>query len=175
MGRMTPLVERLKEIYSAAMKKEFTWYDYYPNNLTGNGKEGVFTYFWFPKGEKWDFLKYFVKYQSEVYENGAMVYGEPPKYFILLEYRQTYDRPLIVPDPVDFDPGVFCEPPEGYFDHYIVNEPGRFRYVFDSEEAAKGIVWRELLHIIYPYTHILNDEEASEWNSFLKETGHSDV
>ena len=50
----------------------------------------------------------------------------------------------------------------------VVNNYGRFRYVFDDEDTAKKVVCNELLQMIYPATYILTYEEERYWNWFVK-------
>lgn len=49
----------------------------------------------------------------------------------------------------------------------IVNDYGRFRYVFDDEQTAKEVVSSELKQMVYPFFHILNKEEAVEWKRYV--------
>lgn len=169
---MSNLLETLKQYYLAAKQKQFTWYDLYPNNMPCNGKEGVYTYFWFEREDGWQFLKYTIKYCYRVDEKGMTHSDEPVKYYVLHEYKETLPEQLKIPEPSDRM--SLSKPPEGEFPQEIVNSYGRFRYVFDDEETPKKVVSTELLHILYPYLYILTDEERKAWDKFIKENPFDD-
>lgn len=77
------------------------------------------------------------------------------------------DEVLKIPEPNDVCD--FLDTEKGYFNSCIVNQYGRFRYVFDDEETAKKVISNELLEMIYPYMNILNEEEQKEWENFIEE------
>ncbi|MBR1555212.1 MAG: hypothetical protein IJ644_07465 [Oscillospiraceae bacterium] len=166
---MSELLERLKAYYTASKSNSFEWHDYYPNNMPDNGKEGSYTFFWFKKKDKFEFLKYTINYMSRCDEEGCSHPEEGTKYYVLHEFRKEYDRILKIPEPSDDCFPLLEEPPEGEFSSDIVNQFGRFRYVFDDEETARKVVSSELFQILYPYLYVLSEEEAQEWNDFIKE------
>ena len=167
---MSQLLEKLKEYYLTARKREIQWHDYYPNNMPGNGKEGIYAYFWFQGEDKFEFVKYTIQYMSRCDEEGMSHPGEGVKYYVLHQLDKEYDRMLKIPAPSNDDGILFREDvPEGEFHPDIVNDFGRFRYVFDDEETAKKVAANEFLHRIYPYMYILSEEEGKEWNQFIEE------
>ena len=170
---MSDLLERLKRYYLAAKQKTFTWYDLYPNNMPQNGKEGIYTYFWFEKNDGWEFLKYTIQYCHRVDERGLTHTDEPVKYYVLHAFGKEYPEQYKIPEPSS-DPRLYVDPPEGEFRPTIVNEYGRFRYVFDDEETAKKVVSYELRHMLYPNLYIMPNEDESEWNKFVDENPFDD-
>lgn len=170
---MSDLLERLKRYYLAAKRKTFTWYDLYPNNMPCNGKSGIYTYFWFEKKDGWEFLKYTIEYCHRVDEKGLTHTDEPVKYYVLHAFGKEYSEQYRIPEPGN-DSRLHDAPPEGEFHPTIVNEYGRFRYVFDDEETAKKVVSYELLHMLYPNLYILPNEDESEWNKFVDENPFDD-
>lgn len=170
---MSSLLEELKRYYLAAKRKSFEWHDVFPNNMPQNGKEGIYTYFWFEKEDGWEFLKFTIQHCHRVDEKGLTHSEEPVKYYVLHELREKYPEHYKIPEPSN-DSRLLEAPSEGEFHPTIVNEYGRFRYVFDDEETAKKVVSSELLHILYPYLYILSDEDKSEWNKFVDENSFDD-
>ena len=82
---MSELLERLKAYYTASKSNSFEWHDYYPNNMPDNGKEGSYTFFWFKKKDKFEFLKYTINYMSRCDEEGCSHPEEGTKYYVLHE------------------------------------------------------------------------------------------
>lgn len=165
---MGNLLEQLKQYCLTAKQKTFLWYDVHANNMPQNPKDGIYTYFWFEKEGGWEFLKFTVQYCHRVDGKGLTHSEEPVKYYVLHEFREKYPERYKIPEPNDHPP-LSRDKSAGEFSPSIVNEYGRFRYVFDDEETAKKVVSRELLHILYPYLYILSEEDRSAWNKFIDE------
>lgn len=170
---MSNLLEQLKQYYLTAKQKTFIWYDVHANNMPQNPKDGIYTYFWFEKEDGWEFLKFTVQHCHRVDEEGLTHSEEPVKYYVLHEFREKYPERYKIPE-LDRDPPLSWNKSAGEFYPSIVNEYGRFRYVFDDEETAKKVVSRELLHILYPYLYILSEEDRSAWNKFIDENPFDD-
>jgi len=164
---MSEIVERLKAYYKAAKNNNIKWYDYYPNNMPCNHKEGIYTYFWFKNNDKWNFLKYTIEYMSRVDAEGITHTEEGVKYYVLHSYQKEYDNIMTIPEPSDDDGMLLNDDTDTEFSPDIVNDFGRFRYVFDDEETAKAVISSELLARIYPYLFILSKEELEEWKYFV--------
>lgn len=164
---MSELLDYLKEMYVMIKEDNFLWYNYYPNNMPCNRKEGIYTYFWIKRDDKYVFNKYTIQYMSRCDEDGLSHPEEGTKYYVVHELViNDLDEKLKIPAPDDY---FQVEKVEGYFSPNIVNEFGRFRYVFDDEETAKKVLKSELLHAIYPHMFILSDKEGEEWNKFVEE------
>ncbi|MBD5129351.1 MAG: hypothetical protein HDT43_05455 [Ruminococcaceae bacterium] len=133
-----------------------------------NSKRGIYTYFWFEKGNEFEFLKFTIQHCHRVDEKGVTHSDESVKYYVLHEFCEKYPEQYGIPEP-SRNSRLIEEPNEGEFHPTIVNSYGRFRYVFDDEETAKKFVSSELLHILYPYLYILSDEDKKEWNKFVDE------
>ena len=117
---------------------------------------------YFERDGKYRYLKYSIEYCSRCDENGMCHPEEGAKYYVLHELSVSdLDKKFEIPEPAR----VFAWNEN---DSHIVNNFGRFRYVFDDVETAKSVVPRELMMILYPYTYILSDEEGKEWNDFLE-------
>ncbi len=159
---MSELVSWMKELYTKANANNFEWKPVYPNNMICNGVEGLYTDMFFEKDGKYSYLKYTIDYNSRCDAEGMSHPEEGVKYYVLHEYYKTdLDEKFEIPAPTDgndTDSDLDC----------LVNDYGRFRYVFEDEETAKCVVANELKRMIYPYTYILSDEETEEWNQFLK-------
>ena len=164
---MSELLEKLKECYGLS-QGSMQWYDYYPNNNTRCGKAGIYTFFWLPNGKEWEFVKYTVKYQYPVDKDGRIHSEDEVKYYILFEYRSKYAAKKNIPAP-DTNHNPMAKETDTELSPYIVNDMGRFCFVFSDEETAKEMVSTELKHIIYPYLSILSEEEGVEWNRFVDE------
>ena len=160
---MSELVEWMKDIYLRARENRFEWKPVHPNNMSCNPVEGIYTDMNFKKDGKYRYLKYTISYESRCDEKGMSHPEEGTKYYVLHELRaDDLEEKIVIPEPSDdFRPFKKNDPAT------IVNNYGRFRYVFDDEETAKKVVCSELVHMIYPYTYILGDEEGEKWNEFL--------
>ena len=160
---MSDLVNWLKEVYDAAKSGKFEWKPVYPNNMICNGVEGLYTDMVFKDGNKYTYLKFTIEYGYRCDKEGLSHPEEGIKYYILHEFRLNDLEDIIeIPDPADdFD----------WDDKManMVNNYGRFRYVFDDEETAKCVVANELLMIIYPYTYLLSKEDMEEWRRYIEE------
>lgn len=157
---MSDMVSWLKEIYTKAMSNDFEWKLIYPNNMPCNGVTGIYTDMFFKHGDTYTYLKYSIQYCHRVDKEGFSHPEEPIKYYVLHELR-CLDLPEIfeIPEPSnDYESNSIAS---------IVNDFGRFRYIFDDEETAKSVVSNELLVLIYPSTYLLNEDDAKEWNAFL--------
>lgn len=159
---MGDLVNWLKQLYIKAKEKDFEWKPLYPNNMPCNGKEGIYTEMWFDKDGKYKYVKFTVNYMSRCDADGISHPAEGVKYYVLHELViDDLEEKFEIPEPNNefrWDDGLAS----------LVNDYGRFRYVFDDEETAKSVAGNELLHWIYPYTYIMSDEEGAEWNKFIK-------
>lgn len=126
-----------------------------------NGVEGIYTDMFFKMDNKYKYVKYSIEYMSRCDSDGISHPDEGIKYYVLHELViNDLDEKFEIPEPtggINFNDDLAC----------LVNNYGRFRYVFDDEETAKNVVKAELLHMIYPYTYMLNDEELNEWKTFL--------
>lgn len=164
---MSELLDTLKSYYETAMKGNFEWRGLYPNNMIQNGKEGVYTCFWFKKGDKYELVKYTVKYEYKIDEKWCCYPDEGVKYYLLYEYRNEFDRKYLLQEPTT-ESSIFLEKaPDGYLDQCFCNNYGRFCHVYDDEHTAKSAAKYGLLHIIYPMTYVLSDDECEEWNKFV--------
>ncbi len=160
---MSELVTWLKEIYIKAKKNDFVWKPIHPNNMPCNGVNGIYTEMFFEKEGKYTYLKYSIQYCSRCDEEGLSHPEEGTKYYVLHELRMH-----------DVEKKFKIPKPSNKFDWNddranLVNEYGRFRYVFDDEDTAKKVVAMELLQMIYPYIYVMSEEEGREWNRFLEE------
>lgn len=157
------LLNWLKEIYIKAKTKNFNWKNIYPNNMLCNGVEGIYVDMFFKNNNKYTYIKYSIQYMSRCDANGISHPAEGIKYYVLHELRiNDLDDTFEISRPsnnFNWEDNLSC----------LVNDYGRFRYVFDDEETAKEVVSKELLGIIYPYQYLLDDKELEEWNNFIKE------
>lgn len=160
---MSDLVNWMKEVYLKGKNNDLEWKPVYPNNMPCNGVDGVYSEMNFLKEGKYQYVKFTVEYQARVDEEGFSWPSEGTKYYVLHELIiNDLDEPLETPEPKD-DFNFFED------DMGMINCYGAYRCVFDDEETAKKVAGNDLLHHIYPYTHILNEEEIEEWNAFIKE------
>ena len=160
---MSELLDWMKDVYTKAKTSDFEWKPVHPNNMICNGIKGLYTDMFFEKDGKYTYLKYTIDYQSRCDEEGCSHPEEGVKYYVLHELRRT-----------DLDEKFEIPPPTEYRNKdndlaYLVNNFGRFRYVFDDEDTAKSVVAHELLMMIYPYTYILSEEELVEWRRHIEE------
>ena len=159
---MSDLVNWMKDIYIKAKTNDFKWKNIYPNNMIQNGIDGIYTDMFFEKDNKYTYIKYSIEYCSRCDEEGISHREEGIKYYVLHELRMhDLDETFEIPEPTTnflVDDEYAC----------MVNDYGRFRYVFDDEETAKKVVANELRMMIYPYKYILSEEEGEEWNNFLE-------
>ena len=109
----------------------------------------------------------FFEYMSRVDAEGITHTEEGVKYYVLHSYQKEYDNIMTIPEPSDDDGMLLNDDTDTEFSPDIVNDFGRFRYVFDDEETAKAVISSELLARIYPYLFILSKEELEEWKYFV--------
>lgn len=163
---MSELLEKLKECYRLS-EGSMQWHDYYPNNNPRCGKEGIYTFFWLPNRKEWDFIKYTIKYQHPIDNDGRIHTEEPVKYYVLFEHRSKHGMKKTIPAP-DSEHNPMAKETDTELSPYIVNDFGSFCFVFSDEETAKEIVKAKLKNMIYPYLSILSDEEGVQWNQFME-------
>ncbi len=160
---MSEFVRWMKDVYTMAKSGRLEWKPIYPNNMPCNGIDGVYTELNFEKDGKYQYIKYSIKYMSRCDEDGISHPEEGTKYYVLHELRlEDLEEKIVIPEP---DDNVDLLGETGAL---MVNDYGRFRYVFDDEETARKVVCSEMLHLIYPYQYILNDDELKEWGEFLE-------
>ena len=159
---MSDLLEYLKTLYIRAKENTFEWKPIHPNNTIKNPVDGIYTELSIPKDGKYMYLKYSIQYQPPVDSTGLLHTGDGIKYYILHELRiHDMDEPFQIPPPT--------KTTERNSLGNMINDFGRFRFVFDDESTAKEAVRWELLQIISPYTYTLSDEDGKAWNEFLFE------
>ena len=156
------LLEYLKELYIKAKNNDFEWKPIYPNNMLRNGVEGQYCDMFFEHNGTYEYIKYSIEYKSRCDEKGTSHPDEGVKYYVL--------HSLVISDLKE--KFVIPEPTAAFVEHddslsLLVNDYGRFRYVFDDEETAKSVVSHEMLRMIYPYLSILDEEEENEWSRFV--------
>ncbi len=162
------LLSWIKDMYVKAESGDFEWKNIYPNNMRCNGVEGIYTDMFFERDGKYMYLKYSIEYKSRCDKDGVSHPEEGVKYFVLHELME-YDlsETFKIPEPSDEHDFDLDNPEKDL--HLLVNDYGRYRYVFDDVETAKKVVAAELRCIIYPYMYLLSEEEGAEWNRFIKE------
>jgi len=155
------LLSWLKDIYIKVTTNNFEWKIIYPNNRLGNPVDGMYTDMFFEKDGKYTYIKYSIQYMYRCDEKGRSHPEEGIKYYVLHELRMDdLDETWEIPEPankIDLNDTL----------SRLVNNYGRFCYVFDDIETAKKVVSHQLCNLIYPYTYLLNKEEQKEWNSFV--------
>lgn len=157
------MLEWMKSIYTKVKENDFQWKPLYPNNMPSNPLAGIYLDMFFKEGDHFQYVKFTIEYKSRCDENGFSHPDEGVKYYVLhLLEENNLEEMFEIP-----------EPSEEYhpFEHTnadVLNDYGRFRYVFDDEETAKKVVSNELLQKIYPATYILTYEEERYWNLFVK-------
>lgn len=160
---MSEILEWMKEIYAKAKNNDFKWKPIYPNNMPCNGTDGIYTDMFFERSNKFQYIKYSIRYQSRCDKDGISHPEEGTAFYILHELRiDDLEEKFEIPQPSDkFD----------WSNSYsnLVNDYGRFRYAFSDEETAKSVVAAELVQMIYPFGYILSDNEQNEWNLFVNE------
>lgn len=160
---MSTLLEWMKAVYAKAKNYNLQWKPLYPNNMPCNGVAGSYTDMFLMEGERYNYVKFTIKYMYRCDEDGISHPEEGIRYYVLhmLEIRDL-EVTFSIPEPSD----DYKMTDKTNAD--IVNSYGRFRYVFDDEETARKVACSELLQIIYPFTHILSEEEFAGWNLFQK-------
>ena len=160
---MSELVQWMKDVYTKAKENNLNWKPVHPNNMPCNGIEGLYTDMFFEKDNKYEYIKFTIEYVSRCDEEGISHPDEGIKYYVLHELREfDLNEKFEIPEPTDeFDINneYSC----------MVNNYGRFRYVFNDEETAKKVANKQLLHMLYPYTYILSEGDYKEWIKFLGE------
>lgn len=160
---MGTLLDWMKEVYTKAEENDLQWKPIYANNMPSNGKSGIYTDMIFKKDGKYQYRKFSIEYVTRCDSCGISHPEEGIRYYVLhlLEINDL-DNTFEIPEPSeDF---VFFDDNSNAC---IVNEYGRFRYVFDDENTAKEVVCAKLKQMIYPYIYILDKEEVVEWKRFL--------
>lgn len=160
---MSEILEWMKEIFKKAKNNDFSWKPIHPNNTPCNGVDGIYTDMFFEKGDKFQYVKYSIRYQPRCDKDGISHPEEGTAFYILHELRiDDLEEKFEIPEPNNNSK---------WNDPYanMVNNYGRFRYAFGDEETAKSVVAAELIQMIYPYGYILSEKEQGEWNSFVNE------
>lgn len=157
------MLEWMKSVYAKAKENSFQWKPLYPNNMPCNGVAGIYLDMFFKEDEHFKYVKFTIEYMSRCDENGLSHPEEGIRYYVLhlLEMNDLKES-FEIPEPSD-DYNPFDDTPAD-----VVNDYGRFRYVFDDEETAKKVTCNELLQKMYPATYILTYEEERYWNWFVK-------
>ena len=159
---MSKLLEWMKEVFTKAENNDFLWKPIYENNMPCNGKSGIYTDMFFEKNGMYQYRKFSIEYVSRCDSVGISHPEEGIRYYVLhLLEIDDLDETFEIPEPSD-DYDILEETNAN-----LVNDYGRFRYVFDDEETAKSVVCNELKQMIYPFTYILDKEESLEWNRFI--------
>ncbi len=160
---MSKLLDWMKAVFTKAEENDLQWKPIYANNMPCNGKIGIYTDMFFERDDKFQYRKFSIEYVTRCDTCGISHPEEGIRYYVLhlLEINDLDER-FEIPEPSDdFNP--FDE------DNYaaIVNDYGRFRYVFDDEQTAKEVVCAELQQMVYPYLYILDKEDEAEWKRFV--------
>ena len=160
----TGLLNWMKSVYSKAMDENWIWKPLYNNNMPGNGVEGVYTDMFFKADSHYDYLKFTIQYMSRCDESGISHPEDGVKYYILhsLEINDLQET-FVIPEPTDDFHPFNQEDKAG-----LVNNYGRFRYVFDDEETPKKVAHAELLQMLYPRSFLFSVEDSYEWGEFVK-------
>lgn len=115
----------------------------------------------FKMGDSYQYVKFSIQYMPRCDENGLCHPEEGIKYYVLHKLSMN-DLNEIFEIPKPSDDGFRFNDKA-----CLLNDYGRFRFVFDDELTAKRVVPHELLQMIYPYQFILDDEELLDWQEFL--------
>lgn len=162
---MSETLEWMKSIYTKAEENAFVWKPIYPNNMPCNGVDGIYTDMFFKEGSKYHYMKFSIEYCSRCDEEGLNHPEEGIKYYVLHELQlRDLDEPFVIPEPSNEEGVEFLL---GESRATLVNDYGRFRYVFDDEETAKNVVKNELKMMLYPYLHILDEDDLEDWKNFI--------
>ena len=157
---MSELVDYLKEICLVALGFKDDWIPIYPNDMPCNGLEGHYKYVNIKKGDIYLFIKYTIAFHYRCDSKGVSHHEEGVKYYVLHELRiDNLSQPIKIPEAINNH--EICSGND------IVNDYGRFRYVFGDLDTAKSVVKHSLLTCIYPFLHVLSDDELEEWRAFL--------
>lgn len=157
-------MDLMKSVFTKAQENDFVWKPIYPNNMPCNGKCGIYTDMFFEDDGRFAYRKFSIEYVSRCDSCGISHPEEGVRYYALhlLEINDL-EKTFEIPEPSDdyepFDKG----------NANLVNDFGRFRYVFDDEQTAKKVVCWELKQMVYPYISILDEEEVAEWKRFVSE------
>jgi len=162
---MSKLLDYMKEVYSKSKQKELEWKPVYLNNMPSGGIRGIYTDMVFNLDGKYRYFKFTIEYMSRCDADGISHPEEGVNYYVLhfLELDDL-DEPITIPEPSD--ERVFFDDTSNAS---LVNDYGRFRYVFDDESTARKVVGHELQMRIYPLQFVLSDEEEREWDSFTEQ------
>ena len=157
------MLEWMKSVYAKVKENDFEWKPLYPNNMPCNGVAGLYMYMFFKEDDHFKYVKFTIEYMSRCDEDGISHPEEGTKYYVLHllkedDLKETFE----IPEPSD----DYC--PFDYTNAGVVNDYGRFRYVFDDEETAKKAAAKELLQMIYPATYFLSYKEQQYWDWFVK-------
>ncbi len=155
------LLEWMKSIYKVIVDRNIEWRELHANNMKMNPLEGYYFYMFTPEinGNGVEMLKFTIHFMSRCDIKGISHPEEGVKYYVLHSFKEKYKEKFVIPEPIDF----FALGSIGN----IVNDYGRFRYIFDDLETATEVAYSELRQMIYPYTYILSEEECNEWNQFI--------
>ena len=153
----------MKDTYIMARNMDLEWKPLYPNNMPDSGQDGIYTDMNLRSDNGYQYIKFTIQYQPRCDAEGISHSEEGTRYYIFHSLViDDLDEKIEIPEPNnDFDP--FNDDK----DNLIVNIYGRFRYAFEDEETAKSVACYELLHLIYPHSYILSEEEGKAWNEFL--------
>lgn len=161
---MSNTVKFLEFIYLQAKNNTLVWKPIYPNNMPCNSKQGIYADLNVKDGDnKWQYIKLSINYHFRCDEEGISYPSDGIKYYVL-NYLVLggNEEKIEIPTPTDnFNP--FSDD-----NSCLVNSEGHLFAIFDDEETAKKAACSFLLHLLYPYIHLLNEEELKEWNEFVK-------
>ena len=160
----TSLLHWMKSVYSKAMDENWQWKPLYYNNMPSNGVVGVYSDMFFENNGDYDYIKFTIQYISRCDESGISHPEEGVKYYIL-HSLMIYDlqKTFAISGPTD-DYLPFIQENKSK----LLNDYGRFRYVFDDEETTKKVAHIELHHLLYPRTFLFSVEDNYEWEEFIK-------
>lgn len=154
----------MKDTYIMARNMDLDWKPLYPNNMPLCGQRGIYTDINFRSDNGYQYIKFTIQYQPRCDAEGITHSEEGTKYYIFHSLViDELEEKIEIPAPRD-DMAPF----ENDNDSLIVNVYGQFKYAFEDEETAKSVACYELLHLIYPYSYILSEEESKAWSEFLK-------
>ena len=159
---MSKLLDWMKEVFTKAENNGFLWKPIYANNMPCNGKSGIYTDMFFEKNGMYQYCKFSMEYVCRCDSVGISHPEEGIRYYVLhLLEIDDLDETFEIPEPSD-DYDIL-----GESNADLVNDYGRFRYVFDDEQTAKDVVSCELKQMVYPFTQGLDKEESLEWKRFV--------
>lgn len=152
----------VKDVYLKAYNNAFEWKPLYPNNIISNGLAGIYTDMFFERHGSYTYVKFTIEYVSRCDDAGIIHSEEGTKYFVLHELvLNNVEKKFNIPEPLAHIGGCRDD------NSMIVDNYGRYKYVFDDEHTAKRRVADELCNLVVPYVFFLDDSKRQELAGLL--------